>query len=163
MASMHQFTEIDGNTVLNINPSPLYTAAEYGTRNMNIISAATTFITVELYLEPKNSGIVFELSVWVIRLVRFAISSHESRQPSTALPMPIHILPIPMSQPCLPAYPTNITAEKYAVPYEKADTQPLTFLPPSKNPSRFFTFLKLVTPMPIIPSANSTNAMTVTV
>ena len=68
-----------------------------------MMTAATIFIFFDRYLPSKNSGIVLALSAWVIFLVRIAKSFHARKQPKTAFPMPIHIEPMPMSQPCLPA------------------------------------------------------------
>jgi hypothetical protein len=41
---------------------------------------------------------------------------HDIRDPMSALPIPIHVAAIPYFQPNCPAYPTNMTAEKYDVP-----------------------------------------------
>ena len=50
-----------------------------------------------------NEGMVLAFSRLVILRVRLANSSQESRQPSTALPMPIQMAPRPMFQTCRPA------------------------------------------------------------
>ena len=51
-----------------------------------------------------------------------------------ALPIPIHVDARPNLHPNCPAYPINITAEKYDVPYANAVSQGPTLLQPSTNP-----------------------------
>ena len=60
----------------------------------------------------KNCGMVAESRCCVITLVRLPRTTHASRDPRSALAMPIQLAAMPYFQPNCPAYPTNITAEK---------------------------------------------------
>ena len=65
-----------------------------------------------LYLFSKKSGIVCILSLPEISRVLLANTSHASNEPKTAFPRPARTPQSPKLRPVLPAYPTNITAEK---------------------------------------------------
>src|SRR5574344_670559 len=99
-----------------------------------MMAEATTLRLVELNLWPKKSGMVALFIKCVIRRVRLPKILHAKRDPINALPMPTHVAESPYFQPNCPAYPTNITAEKYDVPNAKAVSHDPTFLSPNTNP-----------------------------
>ena len=87
----------------------------------------------EPYRFSNSSGMV-RAPVWCVsRRVRLASTAHASHEPSTALPMPIHSDARPKAYPFSPAYPMNMTAEKYVVPYANAVISPLMPLPASRK------------------------------
>jgi hypothetical protein len=145
------------NAIWNIRDKPLYSEAVYGMRKMKIIIAATKRIFCELYLVPKKSGIVELWSPCVILRVRLPRIIHGSKLPRTALPSPIHAAEIPNFQPNCPAYPTNMTAEKYEVPKEKAVSQAPTFLPPSTNEPTLEACFRPIKPTASVTAAKMAN------
>lgn len=72
---------------------------------------------------------------------------HAILTPITALKTAIHKAESPKSHPILPAKPNNMTAEKYAVPYEKAVIQGSKTPPPIRKSGE-----DLVLRMPTIPT-----------
>ena len=100
------------NAIPNNLERPLYNEAVYGIKNMNMIQEEMIFMDLLLYLLSKNSGIVLESSFCVISLVLLPSTTHASRDPRIAFPIPIHVDAIPYFHPNCPAYPIKITAEK---------------------------------------------------
>jgi hypothetical protein len=68
--------------------------------------------------------------------------------------MPIQVDANPYLHPNCPAYPTNITAEKYDVPNANAVSQDPTFLSPSTNPCTLVALFLQYIPTPIIMAKN---------
>jgi len=117
-------------------PSPLKTDAEYGIKNINIMTAANILIYLPSKRSIKNSGMVITSKFWVIILVRLPSTSHAKSEPNSALPTPIQTASSPYTQPNLPAKPIKSTAEKYDVPYANAETHgPIVRPPRKKSPS----------------------------
>ena len=102
--------------ISNRPPSPLYREAVYGIKNTNIMIDAIILRVLSPNLLPKKSGIVALPSLCVIDLVLLPSNFHARSEPINALPIPIQVDATPNFQPNCPAYPMNMTAEKYDVP-----------------------------------------------
>lgn len=58
---------------------------------VNTIAEAVILSALLSYLSPKKSGIVLEFRCCVITLVRLPSTTHASRLPMIAFPIPIHV------------------------------------------------------------------------
>ncbi len=108
---------------------------------MKITATQKFFIFFEPKQASKSWGIDLILCSLVTARVLFARTSHARSEPKIAFPIPGSTPQSPYFQPVEPEYPMNITAEKYAVPYENAESHAPAFRPATVKSVMLFAFL----------------------